>query len=374
MSNAFKIKEISNRRELKQFVYLPSKIHKNHQNWVPPIYIDEWKYFNLKKNKYSLYCDAILLLAYKGDEVVGRIMAIINHRYNQSRNEMMGRFAYLECWNDQEVAHLLLQHAEQWSKERGMRRLVGPLGFSDQDPEGFLIEGFEYPPTLSTYYNYPYMIQLLENEGYEKEVDYVVYKVEIPEKIPSFYQRIYRRVTRHENFQLIEFTSRKQIKSYIKPIFHLMNECFSDLYGFIPLDISEIEYLAKRYLPIIDPQFVKIVVMEQNVIGFIIGVPNMSEGIRRSKGHLFPFGIFHILRSARKTKQLDLLLGGIKEQYRGLGVDVLLGLKTIKSAQKAGYDFMDSHHELESSIKMRAEMKRLGGQLYKRYRIFKKNL
>ncbi len=374
MATTLNIKSVSNRRELRQFIYLPAKIHKNHQNWVPPIYIDEWKYFNLKKNRYTTYSDAILLLAYQGDKAVGRIMGIINHRYNQSRKEQMGRFAYLECWNEQDIAHLLLHHAEQWAKERGMNRMVGPLGFSDQDPEGFLIEGFDYPPTLATYYNYPYMIQLLENEGYEKEVDYVVYKVAIPEKIPTFYQKIYRRIMRYGNFHLIEFTGRRQIKPYITPIFLLLNDCFSDLYGFIPLDTEEMKDLAKKFMPIIDPRFVKIVTKDNDVIGFVIGVPNMSGGIQRSKGHLFPIGIFHILHSARKTKQLDLLLGGIKEQYRGLGLDVLLGLKMVESAQKAGYDIIDSHHELESNIKMRAEMERMGGQLYKRYRIFKKIL
>jgi GNAT superfamily N-acetyltransferase len=374
MSATLRIKQVLNRRELRQFIYLPAQIHKNHEKWVPPIYMDEWKYFNLKKNRYTAYCDAVPLLVYKGDEAVGRIMGIINHQYNQTRNELMGRFAYLECWNEQDIAHLLLHHAEQWARERGMKRMVGPLGFSDQDPEGFLTEGFEYAPTLATYFNYPYIIQLLENEGYQKEVDYVVYMVSVPDKIPSFYQKIYRRATRFENFQLIEFTSRRQIKPYIKPVFLLMNECFSDLYGFIPLDTAEMKDLAKKFLPIIDPRFVKIVIKDDDVVGFIIGVPNMSEGIRRSKGYLFPVGIFHIFRSAKKTKQLDLLLGGVKEQYRGVGLDVLLGLKTIESAQKAGYDIIDSHHELESNKKMRAEMERMGGQLYKRYRIFKKNL
>lgn len=255
-----------------------------------------------------------------------------------------------------------------------MKKIVGPLGFSDQDPEGFLTEGFEFIPTLSTYYNYPCMIQLLEHEGYQKEVDYIVNKVDVPEKMPLFYQKIYQRLTRHDNFKLTEFSNRKEIKAYIKPIFLLMNECFSGLYGFIPLDTSEMMDLAKKFMPIIDPRFVKIIIKDHEVIGFIIGVPNMNEGIRQSKGHLFPLGIYYILRSAKKVRQLDLLLGGVKEKYRGLGLDVLLGLKTIESAQKAGYTIIDSHHELESNLKMRAEMERMGGKPYKRFRIFQKKL
>jgi len=374
MTLKINIRPVSNRKELRQFIYLPAKIHKNHKNWVPSFYIDDWHYFNLKKNRYTAYSEAIRFLAYQNDEVVGRIMGIINYRYNQARSEKMGRFAYLECWNDPEVAHHLLQHVECWAREKGMKTIVGPLGFSDQDPEGYLIEGYEYPPTLSTYYNYPYIIRLLENEGYTKEVDYVVYQVIVPDIIPPFYQKIYTRIMRSKKFQLVEFTSRRQMKPFIQPILQLMNECFSGLYGFVPLDASEMKDLANKFLPIMDPRFVKIATLKQDVIGFIIGVPNMSAGIRRSKGHLFPIGIFHILYSAKKSKQMDLLMGGVREPYRGLGLDVLLGLKTIASAQKAGYQFIDSHHELESNFKMRAEMEKLGGRLYKRYRIFKKNL
>lgn len=369
-----KIKLVENRRELRKFIYLPEKIHCNHAKWVPPIYMDEWKYFNRKKNKAFSYCDATLVLAYRNGEVVGRNTGIINHRYNDSHQEKIGRFAYLECWEDQEVAHVLLEYVENWAKQRGMNKIVGPLGFSDQDPEGYLIEGFEHRATLATYYNFEYMIDLLKNEGYLKEVDYVVYKVDVPEEIPEFYYKIYQRIIKNKELKLVEFTKRKQLKRYIRPIFRLMNECFSDLYGFIPLSSQEIDELAKRYLPVVDPHFVKIVTKNDEVIAFIIGIPNMSEGIQKARGHILPFGIFKILRAARETKQLDLLLGAIKEEYRGRGLDVMMGLKTLESARKAGFEFLDSHHELETNTKMRAEMERMGGQIYKRFRIFQKPL
>jgi ribosomal protein S18 acetylase RimI-like enzyme len=153
-----------------------------------------------------------------------------------------------------------------------------------------------------------------------------------------------------------------------------MNECFRDIYGYTPLDEEEMDDLAKRYLPVIDPRFVKVVTRENKVIAFVIGIPNFADGIRQAKGHLWPFGFIKILRSARKTKQLDLLLGGVLEEYRGRGLDVMMGLKMIESAQKAGFDFMDSHHELETNTKMRAEVERMGGKVYKRYRIFQKML
>ncbi len=368
------VKEIDGRRELKKFIYLPEKIHRNHSTWVPPIYMDEWSYFNPKKNKAFSYCDTTMVLAYKDKEVVGRIMGIINRRYNEFRKENSGRFAYLECWNDQEVAHTLLSYVEEWARKKGMTKIVGPYGFSDQDPEGFLVEGFEYQATIATYHNYEYIIDLLKKEGYKKDVDYVVYKVDIPKEIPEFYKKIFDRITRKGDFKLLEFTKRKQLKKYIIPIFNLMNECYSELYGFAPLDDQEMNDLAKRYLPIVDPRFIKVVMHKDEVVAFIIGIPNMCEGIKKAGGHLLPFGIFYILRAAKKTKQLDLLLGAIKEKYRGLGLDVMMGFKTLESASKAGFEYIDSHHELETNKKMRAEMERMGGKVYKRFRVFKKNL
>jgi len=351
---------------------LPSQIHRDHPLWVPPIYWDEWHYFNPKKNKAFEYCDTILALAWQNGKPVGRIMGIVNHRYNASRGERTGRFAYLECWNDPVVCHALLQFVEDWARELGMNRMVGLLGFSDQDPEGFLIEGFEYEPTLATYYNHAYMIPLLEAEGYTKDVDYVVYKV-IPH-IPEFYRKVHSRISRQKEFKLLEFESKKGLKPFIRPVLELMNETFRDFYGYLPLDDEEMTALGKKYLPILDPRFIKIIVRGEEVVAFIIGIPNLNEGIRRAGGHLFPFGIFQIMRAAKRSKQLDLMLGAIKPEYRGRGLDVLLGMATIGSAIRAGIEVLDSHHELETNTRVRAEMEKMGGQVYKRFRVFQKPL
>ncbi|MFH1941584.1 MAG: hypothetical protein ABIL68_05725, partial [bacterium] len=366
--------EVTDRKELKKFIYLPAGIHRDHATWIPPIYMDEWKYFSKKKNRAFSYCDATMVLAYRDGEAVGRVMGVINRRYNETRKEKSGRFAYLECWNDSEVAHALLTYVEGWASEKGMIKIVGPYGFSDQDPEGFLIEGFQYLATIATYHNFEFMLDLLKNEGYTKDVDYYVYKVDVPEVIPEFYRKIYTRITRKGEFQINEFTKRNQLKQYIRPIFELMNECYSDIYGFAPLDDQEMEDLAKRYLPIIDPRFVKGVTRDGEVVAFIIGIPNLSEGIQKARGHLLPFGFIHVLRSAKKTKQLDLLLGAIKEEYRGRGLDVMLGMKMLESTMKAGFEFYDTHHELETNTLVRAEMERMGGKVYKRYRVFQKAL
>jgi hypothetical protein len=368
------VKAVRNRGNLKKFIHLPAIIHRGHAMWVPPIYADERRFFNPRKNRAFSYCETTLALAYRGSRLSGRIMGIINKRSNDLRGEKKARFGCLECFEDEEVAHLLLDYVEAWAREKGMDKLVGPLGFTEQDPEGFLVEGFEYEPTIATYYNFEYILRFLRSKGYTKEVDYVVYRIKTFDEIPEFYQKIYDRVLARGKFSVVEFTKRKEIKPYILPILGLMNETFGDLYGYTALDEAEMASLAKQYLPVIDPRFVKAIAEDERVIGFILGIPNISEGIRRAKGRLFPFGIFKIMRAAKKTKQLDLLLGGIKQEYRGKGLDVLLGTAMMRSAKNGGFACMDSHHEMETNVKMRAEMERLGAELYKRYRVFQKKL
>jgi hypothetical protein len=373
---AVEIREVEGRRDLKAFIYLPAKIHKNHANWVPPIYMDERKYFNPKKNKAFSYCRTTLLLARREHRLVGRIMGIINTRFNEYRKEKVARFGYLETWEDPEVVHALLSRVEEWARAAGMTRIVGPYGFSDQDPEGFLIEGFDNRATIATYYNFEWMPGLVENEGYAKDCDYYVYKLNVPKTMPEFYQKIYERARKRGNFTTVEFRKRKEVKPWVRPILRLMNECYtnSNIYGYAPLDEKEMDDLAKRYLPILDPRFLKLVTKDGEPVAFIIGMPDMTEGIQRAKGRLLPFGFIKILRAARKTRQLDLLLGAVKEKYRGMGLDVVMGYPMIVSAQEAGMEYMDSHHEMESNTRVRAEMERMGGKLYKRFRVYQKNL
>lgn len=370
------IREVLSRKDLKTFIYLPEKIHAGHENWVHPIYMDDRKYFDKKKNKAFGYCDTILLLAWKDGRPVGRAMGIINHRFNEHRNEKTARFGYLEIYEDKEAIHAILGFIEDWARAKGMTKVVGPYGFSDQDPEGFLIEGFEHRATIATYYNFEWMPKFLEDEGYAKDNDWFVYKLDVPKELPEFYKKIYERAMKRGTYEIIEFRKRKELKPWIRPILSLMNECYmaGNIYGFAPLGEEEMDDLAKRYLPVVDPRFVKAIKKDGDVVAFIIAMPDMTEGIRKARGRLLPFGFIRVLRAAKKTKQLDLLLGAVKEQYRGQGLDVLMGVKTLMSAHEAGYEMMDTHHEMEANVKVRAEMERMGGTIYKKYRAFYKML
>ena len=332
-------------------------------------------FFNPAKNKSFKYSDVKLFLAVKDSTVVGRIMGVINRRYNEAKNEKHARFCFLECYEDEAVSQALLDAVERWARSEGMLKLVGPLGFSDKDPQGFLVEGFDEPQVIATTCNFPYMPDLVENYGFEKEVDLVVYHLGIPEEVPDVYKRVTGWVLNREHLHIREFKKRKELKAVIRPVLQLMNETFTDIYGFDPLTPKEMDEFAGRYIPLLDPKFVKVIENENSeVVAFIIGMPDLSKGIQKAKGHIFPFGIFHILRAGKKTDQLNLLLGAIRKDYRGKGLDAVMGGKMIESAHDAGLKHIDSHLELETNVKVRAEMEKMGGQVYKKYRIYQKSI
>lgn len=373
---SIEIREVKTRSDLKKFIYLPAQIHKDHQNWVPPIYMDDFLFFDAKRNKAFDHSDTILLLAYKDGNLVGRIMGIIQKKYNEINNENDARFAFIETYDDKEVFHALIQTVEDWARKRGSNNIVGPLGFSDKDPQGFMIEGFDKPVEIATNANFPFMNDFIQSEGYGKKTDLVVYNVPVPKEIPPFYDAIYKRLMRnHPDFQIIEYKNRMQMRKDIKPLLTLLNETFKDIYAFVPFEEYEMKDYANRYIFVLDPDFVKAIKdKDGNFIAFIIGMADMSEGVKKSKGKMFPFGLFQIYAAQKRAKFVSLLVGGVKPEYRGQGLDVFLGTYLIKSAMKRGFDYFDSHLELENNTAIRAEMEHNGGKVYKRYRIYSKPL
>ncbi len=370
------IKEVTTRKQIREFIHLPAKIHQNHSNWVPPIYMDDWTYFNPKKNRAFDHCTTILYVAEKNGEIVGRIMGIISHQYNETHKITDVRFCYLETYEDAEVFNALIEALSVWAKNNGMNRMVGPLGFSDKDPQGWLIEGYNEPIVIATNCNFPYINKMAEDLSFTKEVDLVVYRVPIPDELPEFYKSIYKRFTSRQNNPILkEFATRSQVKPYIHKVLTLLNETFAGIYGFVPFTLKEMDDFANRYLYLINPRFIKIFVDNNDkVVSFLVAMSDISEGIKKSKGYLLPWGFIPLLTAGKKSKQLNLLLGGIDPDYQGRGLDVMMGIKLIESAKKAGKVVIDSHLELEANVKVRAEMEKMGGQVYKRYRIYQKTL
>src|SRR5674476_51542 len=341
------IKEVLTKKDRREFIFLPEKVHKNEPDWLPPIYMDEWELYDKKKNKSYQYADAILLLAYRDKKPVGRIMGIVNNRYNSINNEQHGRFCFMECYNDKEVFHALITRVEDWTREKGMTRLIGPLGFSDKDPQGFQIEGFEYPLFMTAANNSKYMPELLEAEGYDKKVDLVDYLGKIPEKFPEVYERVLARYECNKEFKIIEFAAKKELKPYIIPVLELMNETFAEIYGFVPLTDKEKADFAARYLFILDPKFLKVVEKDGRLLGFAIGIPDLSDGVKAARGRMFPFGFIKVLRASKRSKKLMLMLGGVKKEFRGKGIDVLMGVKILQDGINSGMKTLNSHIVLE---------------------------
>ncbi|HNU76736.1 MAG TPA: hypothetical protein PLP79_10380 [Prolixibacteraceae bacterium] len=370
------VRPVSTPSDYRQFIYLPEKIHRDHANWVHPIFLDDLDYFNAKKNKSFSYCDTVLFLAFRNGEAVGRIMGIIHHPYNAQNGEKHARFSWMECYEDPEVYAALMGAVESWARERGMTHIVGPLGFSDKDPQGFLIEGYDEPVVLASNCNFPYLVSLTEAYGFAPRTNLVVYKVPVPEVLPPIIAKIEERHRRNESgLRVVEFTSRRKVRPYIHPVLKLVNMTFTEIYGFWPYREDEMDDFANRFLYLINPRYIKAVVnREEEVVAFIVGMSDMSEGIRKARGRLLPFGWIHLVLAARRTRQLNLLLGAIHPNYQGRGLDMLMGAKILESAKQTGKTTMDSHLELEHNTKVRAEMERMGGKVYKRFRIYIKRL
>ncbi len=366
--------EVVSRKDLKRFIYLPEKVHRNNTNWLPPLLMDEWLLFDPKKNKSFEYCDHIRLLALKDGKVAGRIMGLVNRRYNEIQNEQHGRFCFLECYNDREVSHALINRVEEWARQKGLDKVIGPMGFSDKDPQGAQISGFEYSPVIAAPNNADYLPGLIEAEGYTRKIDLVDYMADIPEELPDLYKRVLSRFGNRQGYKIIEFRTKKDIKPMILDVLQVMNDAYSSIFGFVPLTDKEKKELAARYLPILDPRFIKAFSINDRVVGFVIAMPDLAEGLRKSRGRLFPFGFIHILRASKKSNNLQMLLGAILEEYRGLGLDVIMGAKILEEATRSRMKTLDSHLILEDNMKSRSEFDRINGKVVKTYRIYQKDL
>ncbi len=372
---AIRISEATTRKEKRDYLHLPYSMHRNHTLWVPPLIMHEKNFIHLKKNPHTEYSDTVCFLAYRDGKPAGRVMGIINKKLNEIWKDKQARFCCFESTNDSKTAHGLLSSVENWARSRGMERIVGPLGFSNQDPQGFIVEGYNQRPSIGTIYNFEYIPQLMEKCGYIKEVDYLTYKIPIPTTIPPLYEKISERVKKRTAIKILEFKSKRQLKPYLTQVLRFMNRTYTGIYGFIPLSETLIKKTALNYHEIVDPNLIKIIVnFQDEIVSFILGIRDITEGFQKAGGRLLPVGYFLIKAAQKKSRRLDLLLGAIREDYRGKGLDTVMAISMIKSARVMGMEFADSHHELETNTRVQAEMRRLGGFVYKRHRVYQKEL
>jgi len=371
---AVEVKVVADKKGLTDFIRCPQIVHLEDSNWQPPIYADEFAFFTPEKNSAFKHCDTILAVAYHNHLPAGRIMGIIHHTYNRRHNENNARFGYFECINDIEIASALIDFVKNWAISHKITSLTGPYGFSDKDPQGFMVEGFGSTPLIDTNCNLPYMNRLMELLNFTPFLDCLTYRFNCMPKLPEVYERVKARLESNNRYKLLEISSKRELKEYIIPVLELTNETYSNLYGFYPLDLTEMHELAKRYMPVLQPRYIKLVLLDGKLAGYVIALPNMSEGFKKAKGKLLPLGWFYILKALKKSKQLDLMLGAVKPELQGLGLEVWMGLKLLDSARKAGIQSIETHLILETNRKMRAVIERIDAQPSKRFRVYTSRL
>lgn len=372
------IKKVSSKKELKTFIRFNYELYRGNPYSVPDLYDDMLGTFSPKRNAAFEFCEADYFLAYRNGHVVGRVAAIINRRANETWNKKEVRFGWIDFIDDFEVSEALLDTVAQWGKERGMEAMVGPLGFTDMDAEGMLIEGFDQLSTMSTIYNFPYYPQHMEKMGFEKDTDWVEFKLTVPDKLPEKFVRISEIILQKYKLK-IKKLKRKEIKekNYGQKIFDLINEAYAPLYGYSKMTQGQINQYIKMYLPLIDMRMVSLVEDENGeLVAVGISMPSLSEALQKAKGKMLPFGWYHLMKALffKKPQVLDLLLVGVKPEYQSKGVNALLFYDLVPVYQQMGFKYGESNPELEVNKKVQSQWNAFESVLHKRRRAYKKML
>lgn len=369
------IRQVTAKRDLNRFLDFPNQLYKDNPYYVPDMRSDELNNLNPKINPAFEHSEAVQWLALQDGNVVGRVMALVNHNVNDAWGKKQARFSRVDFVDDPEVSQALLAKAEAWARSKGMDEIVGPMGFCDFDKEGMLVEGFEELSTFVTYYNHPYYPQHLEKLGYEKEADWIEFRLDVPDTVDQKIARIAEIVTKKTGCKLIEFTNAKDILPWGQAAFSLFNEAYKDLYGFVPLTEKQVQAYIKQFFGFVNPAFIKAVVdKDNNLAAFAITMPSLSKAMRKCGGRLFPFGFIPVMKSIKKNDTLDMYLVAVKPEYQNLGLYAILMDAIYREAVKQGFKHAESNPELELNEKVQATWKFFPRRQHRRRRVFIKHL
>lgn len=374
---AIEIRKIDTKGGLKKFVKWGIDLYKGNECFVPPLVMDDVNTLDPHNNPAFDFCESIYFMAYDDGKPVGRIAGIINNVVNEKTGKKTLRFGWVDFIDDTRVSEALFRAVEVWGRSKGMEEIVGPLGFSDMDPEGMLVEGFDQEGTMATIYNYPYYPKHLEAMGFEKEADWIEFRMTIPDGIPERYQRISDIIKRKYELSTPKYTSAKKlVKDYGQEIFQLINEAYSELYGYSPLTPRQINRYISMYIPVLRLDNISLIVdKDKKLIGVGIAMPSMSKALIKCRGRMFPFGWIHLLKALRgQNDVVDLLLVAVKPEYQSKGVNSLLFTDLIPCFIKNGYKFAESNPELELNQKVQSQWGYFETRQHKRRRAFRKSL
>lgn len=373
------IKKVQTKQDLKTFIRFNYEMYKNNPYSVPDLYEDMMDTFSPKKNPAFEFCEADYFLAYKDGRLVGRVAAIINNRANETWGKKSVRFGWIDFEDDIEISRALLDTVKQWGRERGMVEIEGPLGFTDMDAEGMLIEGFEELSTMATIYNHPYYPKHMEQLGFEKAVDWVERKIFIPDAVPEKHLRIAKIVSEKYGLHVRKLRNKKDVmeNNTARRIFECINDAFAPLFGYSRMTDRQIDKYVKTYIPVLDLRMVSVVEdNDGNIIAAGISMPSMSHALQRAKGRMFPFGWWHLLKALKwgRDEMLDLLLIGVRPDYQGKGVNALIFADLIPVYNQLGFKYAESNVELEDNGKVQNQWQYFDVVQHKRRRCFRQDL
>lgn len=372
------VKKVSSRREMRTFISFAYNLYKNHPCYVPNLLSDDAATLDRKKNHAFEFCEADYFLAYKDGKVAGRVVAIINHKANEAWNVRQVRFGWIDFIEDIEVLEALLKTVSDWGRERGMTDIAGPLGFTDFDPEGMLVDGFDKMGTMITIYNYEYYPAFFERLGYHKEVDWVEYLIRLPESLPERFEKMANMVMEKNRLKIRHLTmSDIRKEKYGHKMFRLINECYKDLYGYSMLTEKQMDQYVSQYLTFIDLRMVTFIEnLEGELVACGITLPSLAMALKKARGRLFPFGWLHLLNAlyVNRPDTLDLLLVAAKPEYRSKGLNSVMFYDLIPSLIKLGFKYAESNPELETNLKVQTLWSTFDSQIHKRRRVYAKSL
>lgn len=363
------------RDQLRQYVQFGIDLYKDNACYVPPLISDDINTLSPDVNPAFDFCDAQSFMAFRNGDPVGTITAIINHAVNEKTGRHDLRFGFTDFIDDKEVVDELFTAVQKWGSERGMTHIVGPMGFTDMDHEGMLIEGFDEMGTMATIYNYPYYVSHMERLGFEKDVDWVEFRMTVPDEIPEKYVRISDIVAKKFGLRIKKYTSRSKIKrEYGHAIFELVNEAYADLYGFAALTRRQIDHYINEYIGILRLEDVCLVVdSDDKLVAMGISMPSMSEALRKARGKMFPFGWYHLLKAIRgKSDVVDLLLVAVKPEYQSKGVNAMIFCDLIPEYIRNGYKYAESNLELEGNDNVQKQWEYFERRQHRRRRAWRK--
>lgn len=376
---SIEIRKVETKRELKSFIRYNYELYKNNPYSVPDLYEDMLATFSAEKNPAFEFCEADYFLAYREGRIVGRVAAIINHRANETWHKKAVRFGWIDFEDDITISCALIETVKEWGRKHGMTELEGPLGFTDMDAEGMLIEGFEELSTIATIYNHPYYPRHMEQLGLEKACDWVERKIYIPDAIPEKHQRISRIVAEKYGLHVRKLKSRREAfqNNTAHRIFELINEAYAPLFGYSKMTERQIDGYVKQYIPILDLRMVTLVEdSEDNIVAVGVSMPSMSRALQKAHGRLFPFGWWHLLKALKwkRDEMLDLLLIGVHPDYQSKGVNALIFADLIPVYQQMKFRYAESNPELEVNENVQKQWQYFDVQQHKRRRCYRTDL